>query len=186
LGELTALTGIPRTTVYRLAGELVSRRVLDHSNGRYRLGPQLFELGERVPRLRSVRNRIRPFLRELRERTDCTVVLGVLDRDEVLYLLEAALMPSTSSSRLPAARRHPPCATGSAYRCTAPRSGRSCSPTAGVRRLTGSRRPGCPATPARLSSAPACCVANWAGSVAKATAPSMRSSGMDTPASRLR
>src|SRR5262245_66690359 len=47
LGELTALTGIPRTTVYRLAGELVSRRVLDHSNGRYRLGPQLFELGER-------------------------------------------------------------------------------------------------------------------------------------------
>ena len=98
LGELTALTGIPRTTVYRLAGELVSRRVLDHSNGRYRLGPQLFELGERVPRLRSVRNRIRPFLRELRERTDCTVVLGVLDRDEVLYLLEAAISRSPSTA----------------------------------------------------------------------------------------
>src|SRR5262249_23932133 len=96
--ELSALTGVPPTTLLPPAGGPVSRRVLDHSNGRYRLGPQLFELGERVPRLRSVRNRIRPFLRELRERTDCTIVLGVLDRDEVLYLLEAAISRSPSTA----------------------------------------------------------------------------------------
>ncbi|MGS2619724.1 IclR family transcriptional regulator [Micromonospora sp. LZ34] len=93
LGELVVRTGMPKTTVYRLGQALVRRRVLEHVDRRYQLGPKLFELGELVPRVRVIRRQIKPFLRVLREETQGTVGLGMLDGDEVLYLLEATTNP---------------------------------------------------------------------------------------------
>ncbi|UUW90376.1 IclR family transcriptional regulator [Nocardioides sp. WV_118_6] len=90
LGELVTRTGLPKTTVYRLAQALVRHRVLEHADRAYQLGPRLFELGELVPRVRVIRRQIKPFLRILRDQSQGTVALGMLDGEEVLYLLEAS------------------------------------------------------------------------------------------------
>lgn len=94
LGELVEVTGLPKTTVYRMCQSLVARRVLEHADRHYQLGPRLFELGELVPRVRVVRRKLKPYMRMLRDSTQGTTVgLGMLDGDEVLYLLEATTNP---------------------------------------------------------------------------------------------
>ena len=107
LTDLARRSGIPAPTAHRLAGELVSGGALERpSDGRYRVGPLLWEIGL----LAQSRNRLRevaePFLHDVYAATMATVHLAVRDGEQVLYLHTVrgrASVPIVSSvgSRLP-------------------------------------------------------------------------------------
>jgi IclR family transcriptional regulator, acetate operon repressor len=86
LSELVDHTGLPKTTVHRVAVELVGLGALERRNGRYALGPRLFELGQLVSRHRRVRDVALPYMQDLYGLTHETVQLAVLDGLDVLYL----------------------------------------------------------------------------------------------------
>jgi DNA-binding IclR family transcriptional regulator len=86
LAALTAATGMPRSTVHRLATELVELGHLDRAGSRYCIGVRLWELGE----LTSVSLRLRevalPHLLTLFAATSENVHLAVLSGSEALYV----------------------------------------------------------------------------------------------------
>ena len=86
LAELTARTGLPKPTVHRLAAELVGWGGLERTDGRYRLGMKLFELGQRVPRRRDLREAALPYLEDLYEATHENIHLAVQDGPHTLFL----------------------------------------------------------------------------------------------------
>jgi IclR family acetate operon transcriptional repressor len=86
LAEMTRRTGIPKPTVHRLAGELLTLGLLEGERGVYRLGIRMFELGQLVPLQRDLREEALPFMQDLFEATHETVHLAVLDGTEVLYI----------------------------------------------------------------------------------------------------
>src|SRR5215469_15013844 len=54
LSELARRAGLPKTTVHRLAGELIRCGLLERADGRLRLGLKLFELGQLVTQPRAI------------------------------------------------------------------------------------------------------------------------------------
>jgi len=106
LSELSRRTGISKASVHRLAQELLDWGMLERAGTDYRLGMRAFELGSRVPRLRVLRDAIRPYMDNLHFATKETVHLGVLDGLEVLYLEKVAARgqttrPSRIAGRMP-------------------------------------------------------------------------------------
>jgi IclR family KDG regulon transcriptional repressor len=79
---------IAKSTAHRLATALVAEGMLEQNteNGRYRLGIQLFTLGALVRRRFDVAKQAVPFLHVLRQHTDETVHLAVLDETSIVYL----------------------------------------------------------------------------------------------------
>jgi DNA-binding IclR family transcriptional regulator len=80
--------GVAKSTVHRLAVTLVSEGLLeqDRENGKYHLGIALFRLGALVRRRMNVSNEARPYLFDLREKTNETVHLALLDGHEIMYV----------------------------------------------------------------------------------------------------
>jgi IclR family transcriptional regulator, acetate operon repressor len=77
VSELRRHTGLPRTTVHRLLGQLEDVGAVERSGRRWRLGPALFRFGAGVPaqpRLRSVARRP---LMDLANATGALVALSV-------------------------------------------------------------------------------------------------------------
>ncbi|ALG85071.1 IclR family transcriptional regulator [Gordonia phthalatica] len=106
LAELVRRTGMHKATVHRLAGELVDVRLLDRTDGGYRLSGGLFELGMLASVERSLLEIAMPFLQDLYARTRETVHLGVLDGQEVVYVAKIgghrqASAPSRTGGRMP-------------------------------------------------------------------------------------
>jgi IclR family transcriptional regulator, acetate operon repressor len=106
LAELARNTGLPKTTVHRLAAELVGLGVLERRPGGYVLGCRLFELGQRVPRQRQLRDVALPFMQDLYETTRETTQLAVMERFEVLlveilYGHRHVKTPTTRGARMP-------------------------------------------------------------------------------------
>lgn len=107
LTELANRSGVPKSTVHRLAGTLVESGVLERSYGEFRLGLRLFELGGMVPRWHIVRETALPFMEDLFETTHETIHLGILDGSDVVYLDKirghrAPSIVSRCGGRLPA------------------------------------------------------------------------------------
>jgi DNA-binding IclR family transcriptional regulator len=86
LTELVRRTGIAKATVYRLLQELLKWGVLERSGSDYQLGIRLFEMGQRVPRLRILRETALPYMEDLLLATQETIHFAVVDGLEVLYL----------------------------------------------------------------------------------------------------
>ncbi|WP_406036483.1 IclR family transcriptional regulator [Micromonospora sp. NBC_00898] len=86
VAELTAATGLPKTTVHRLVREMIRCGLLEQDGARVRLGLRLFELGQLVPRPRSLRDAARPYMSDLHEATRHTVNLAVMRDDHVVYV----------------------------------------------------------------------------------------------------
>jgi DNA-binding IclR family transcriptional regulator len=86
LAELVRRTGIAKATVHRLAHELTAWGLLERSGNGYRLGLRLFEIGQRVPRQRILREAALPFLEDLLLATQETVHLAIPDGLDVLYV----------------------------------------------------------------------------------------------------
>jgi DNA-binding IclR family transcriptional regulator len=92
LGELVALTGLPRATCHRLASALVDLRLLTRSDTRYAIGPRIGELNAATSadRLRTV---ALPTLRRLRDQTGESAQLYRRQGDQRLCV--ASVEPAT-------------------------------------------------------------------------------------------
>ncbi|WP_067168856.1 IclR family transcriptional regulator [Microtetraspora niveoalba] len=106
LAELVRRTGLHKATVHRLAGGLVANRLLDRTDGGYRLSGGLFELGMLASLERSLLEVAMPFLQDLYERTHETVHLGVREGHDVVYVAKIgghrqARAPSRPGGRMP-------------------------------------------------------------------------------------
>jgi DNA-binding IclR family transcriptional regulator len=106
LAELVRRTGLAKGTVHRIAGHLVEHRLLDRTDGGYRLSGGLFELGLRASSERTLLEIAMPFLQDLYERTHETVHLGVREGTEVVYIAKIgghrqARSPSRTGGRMP-------------------------------------------------------------------------------------
>jgi len=86
LVELSRRTGLPKSTVHRIVGELVTLRVLERHDDGYRLGMWLFERGELVPGHRSLSEAALPVMEDLREATRQRIHLAVLAGVDVVYV----------------------------------------------------------------------------------------------------
>lgn len=99
ISALAKRLGVAKSTVHRLAATLLSEGLLEQDpvSGKYRLGIALFRLGTLVRRRLNVSNEARPYLFELRERTNETVHLAILDGRETMYVYD---LESTQAVRL--------------------------------------------------------------------------------------
>jgi DNA-binding IclR family transcriptional regulator len=87
LNELARRTGLPLSTSYRLASELVDWGALERVEGTgYRPGVRLLEVASLAPLAASLNEIVTPFLQDLYVATRENVHLAVLDGHEVLYL----------------------------------------------------------------------------------------------------
>lgn len=91
--------GVAKSTVYRLASTLVAEGMLEQNreNEKYRLGIALFGLGALVRQRMNVSNEARPHIFALREATNETVHLAVLDGDDIMYVYD---LESTQAIRM--------------------------------------------------------------------------------------
>lgn len=107
LAELTKSVNLPKSTVHRLAQQLVDEGALDRTEFGYRLGLRMFELGTRAGPERQIREVAVPFMRDLYETMRETVQLAVLDGLEVVYLEKiegprSVRLPTQVGCRMPA------------------------------------------------------------------------------------
>ncbi|MFI5436485.1 IclR family transcriptional regulator [Rhodococcus baikonurensis] len=87
LVDLRDVTGLPVSTVHRIAMELVELGALTKdTDGVYRIGLRIWELGSLCPQPRNLRDISLPYMQDLYEATGENVHLAVLDGVEVLYL----------------------------------------------------------------------------------------------------
>jgi DNA-binding IclR family transcriptional regulator len=87
LSEVARLAGLPLTTTHRLLGELCDSRALErNSDGSYRVGLRLWEIGSLAPRGVPLREAALPFLEDLYEVTHENVQLGVREGRDVVYI----------------------------------------------------------------------------------------------------
>jgi DNA-binding IclR family transcriptional regulator len=106
VSELSRRTGIPRTTVFRLANQLFEEGALSRVGTKYRIGATLFELGNlHLPE--RLRERTQPVLDDLQRITGCDVSLLELVGDDVIVVGAARARRTRSTvghlgQRLPA------------------------------------------------------------------------------------
>lgn len=106
LSEIARRSTLPKATVHRLAGQLVHHGFLERDGDGYRLGVLLFELGQRVPRSRVLRDAALPFLEDLFVASRETVHLAVQVGTDVMYIDKlvghsSGRTPSQVAGRLP-------------------------------------------------------------------------------------
>ena len=112
LRELAEAAELPLSTAHRIAAELVRLGQLDRGDdGRYAAGTRLWELGERAPIVRRLREAANPELTDLYDRTGENAHVAVLVDGEMLYIARATgarAIPTLVSVGV----RHPVHATG--------------------------------------------------------------------------
>ncbi len=86
--EISVKTGLPRSTVSRLAYTLTLLGYLSHVDGlqKYRLGAGVLSLGYPLLGSMTIRQLARPIMERLARDTGCTVNLGMLDRTSVVFI----------------------------------------------------------------------------------------------------
>lgn len=91
--------GVAKSTVHRLATTLVAEGMLEQNqeSGKYRLGIALFGLGALVRQRMNVSNEARPHIFALREATNETVRLAILDGAEIMFVYD---LESTQAIRM--------------------------------------------------------------------------------------
>ncbi|WAP53899.1 IclR family transcriptional regulator [Streptomyces sp. S465] len=85
LSELARRTALAKTTVHRVATDMVGVGLLNRRDRRYELGALLFQLGQRVPRTRGLRLIAARYLEDLAISTRETVVLAFPGDRHVLF-----------------------------------------------------------------------------------------------------
>ncbi|HJV84667.1 MAG TPA: IclR family transcriptional regulator [Noviherbaspirillum sp.] len=86
--ELARRTGIPKPTVFRLAGTLAKLGYLNYSEaeGKYRLGPGVLSLGYSMLSNLDVREVAKPLMQQLAEHSQASVSIGMRDRLSMVYI----------------------------------------------------------------------------------------------------
>lgn len=92
LAEVSAMTGLNKTTTHRLLQALQSESMLDRNpaGGAYRLGPALMALGVQALSSNDLRLRARPILKQMAQHTGETATLEVPIDDMMLILDEVS------------------------------------------------------------------------------------------------
>jgi DNA-binding IclR family transcriptional regulator len=107
LNQLAARTGLPLSTAYRIANELVASAVLERAEGGgYRVGLRTWEIGSNADLATSMLNVVVPFMQDLYEVTHENVQLAILDGQEALFIEKiygsrSAPIRSVRGGRLP-------------------------------------------------------------------------------------
>ncbi len=87
LSEIARAIDVPLSTAHRLIAELCTWGGLERdSDGRYRIGLRLWELGALAPRALGLREAALPFMEDLYEVTHENVQLAVRDETEVVFV----------------------------------------------------------------------------------------------------
>ena len=105
LEDVMALTGLPRSTAFRILGQLIDEGWVEHDTRGYRLGPHAPTLSGRPGEHQEVRVAASPYLNELHALTGAVAHLSVLEGDRVHYLDKiggsaARTVPSRVGARL--------------------------------------------------------------------------------------
>jgi DNA-binding IclR family transcriptional regulator len=93
LGDLSESTGLPKSTLHRLADQLCQLGWVERDPGGYRVGMRLFELGSLAVEGNRLQEAAFPHLQALAARTGMSTQLGVLDKTEVVYLERIVVGP---------------------------------------------------------------------------------------------
>ena len=107
VSELARRANLPKSTVSRIAADLVAQRFLDRDGDKLYLGIRLFELAQTVEQPRRLRHVALPVMTELRDATTQSVNLAVLDGSDVVFVAIVRGEPATKplariGGRLPA------------------------------------------------------------------------------------
>lgn len=86
VSELARRANLPKSTVSRIATELVAQRMLDRDGDKLYLGVRLFELGQTVEEPRRLRRIALPLMAELRNTTGHTVHLAMREGNDVVVI----------------------------------------------------------------------------------------------------
>ena len=88
MGELAQMAKLSKSTVFRILQTLEKHKFVacDPQSGRYLLGMKLFELGGIVFSSLSLRKAASPFLDHLEDKVNHTVLMGILEGDELVYI----------------------------------------------------------------------------------------------------
>jgi DNA-binding IclR family transcriptional regulator len=87
LSQIARAVDLPVSTAHRLVAELAAWGGLERdTDGRYRIGLRVFELGALAPRGLGLREAALPFMEDLYEVTHENVQLAVRDHDEVVFV----------------------------------------------------------------------------------------------------
>lgn len=86
LGDLSERTGLPKSTLHRLADQLCQIGWVERDPGGYRVGMRLFELGNLAVEGNRLQEAAFPHLQSLANKTGMSAHLGILDQTEVVYL----------------------------------------------------------------------------------------------------
>lgn len=87
LNEMIELSGMPKTSVHRMASSLADMGLLEkHDSGVYRLGLMFLEYGQLVADRLDIRRIARPFMEGLRDEVGEAVQLIVREGDEAIYV----------------------------------------------------------------------------------------------------
>lgn len=89
ISELARRANLPKSTVSRIAAELVGQRLLDRQGAKLYLGFRLFEYGQSVEQPRRLRQLALPVMHDLRDLTGHTTALAVLAGPEVVLIAVA-------------------------------------------------------------------------------------------------
>jgi DNA-binding IclR family transcriptional regulator len=86
LAQLARLTSLPKSTVHRLAHQLVEFGLLERTDEGFGFGLRIFEWGSKAERQRHVRRVAMPYLSALHVELSETIHLAVLDGNDVVYV----------------------------------------------------------------------------------------------------
>lgn len=88
LAEISQIVKAPKSSLLTLLRPLVAEGHFTHNGGRYQLGPPIFQLAADILSGRKFPKLVRPYMEELAQRTEETVILGTLDVDarRVIYV----------------------------------------------------------------------------------------------------
>src|SRR5664279_5083506 len=100
-------TGLAKATTHRILSTLVDRQfVTVDRDGNYLPGPKILSLAGRALQHIDISAIAKPYIDALVERSHCTIHLGVVNRDEIIYLVRADsdkpyVMPSRVGLAIP-------------------------------------------------------------------------------------
>ena len=105
--EVVEATGLAKATTHRILGTLVDRQfVTADADGNYLPGPKILSLAGTALQRIDISAIARPFVDELVATSRCTIHLGVVNGDEIIYLIRADsdrpyVMPSRVGLAIP-------------------------------------------------------------------------------------
>lgn len=86
ISELARRANLPKSTVSRIAADLIDQRFLDREGSKLYLGIRLFELGQTVAEPRKLREAALPLMKELSQATGRSVHLAILEKADVILV----------------------------------------------------------------------------------------------------